>query len=175
MLKSTDVNDEIVCQNQRILQDLNTSRHSRTEVRQLVGEITGKEIDESIEIRLPFYTDFGRNIKLGKNIFINSNVMLTDLGGIELEDNVLIGPNTTIVSVNHVENPSYRKDLELRPVLIKKNAWLGANVTVLPGVTIGENVIVGAGTIVTKDVPDNTMVVGNPAREIRKIKENLND
>ena len=160
---------EIIAQNQRLLQNLNTQRHCECEVRQLVSEITGQKISQTTEIRLPFYTDYGHNIKLGKRVFINSNVMMVDLGGITIEDDVLIGPGAYLLSVNHKLNPKQRRELELKPVVIKKNAWIGAKATICPGVVVGENAVVAAGAVVTKDVPKNTVVAGMPAKVIKKI------
>ncbi|MGN1271830.1 MAG: DapH/DapD/GlmU-related protein [Lactobacillus sp.] len=162
---------EIIEQNQRLLQNLNTQRHCECEVRQLVSEITGQKISQTTEIRLPFYTDYGHNIKLGKRVFINSNVMMVDLGGITIEDDVLIGPGVSLLSVNHKLNPKQRRELELKPVVIRKNAWIGAKATICPGVVIGENAVVAAGAVVTKDVPKNTVVAGMPAKVIKKIDE----
>lgn len=159
----------IIAQNQRLLQNLNTNRHCSCEVRQLIHEITGTQIPASTEIRLPFYTDFGRNIKIGAHVFINAGVMMVDTGGITIEDDVLIGPGSYLISVNHQLNPQHRKELQLAPVLIKKNAWLGAKSIILPGVTIGESAVVGAGAVVTKSVPPATLVAGNPARIIKKL------
>ncbi|MDO4903046.1 MAG: sugar O-acetyltransferase, partial [Limosilactobacillus sp.] len=141
------------------------------EVLEILGKVIGQKIDSSVEVRIPFFTDYGRNIKLGKNIFINSGVMFTDLGGIEIEDNVLIGPKANIISVNHPLDPAKRRGLEFKPVKIKRNAWIGANATIVPGVTVGENAVVGAGAVVTKDVPDNTVVAGVPAKVIKTIEE----
>lgn len=159
---------QIISQNQRLLQNLNTQRHCSCEVRQLVSEIIGNPVADTIEIRLPFYSDYGRNIKLGERVFINANVMMVDLGGITIEDDVLIGPGAYLISVNHQLDPHHRKELELKPVLIKKNAWIGAKATILPGVTVGENAVVAAGAVVTKDVPANTVVAGMPAKVIKK-------
>ena len=159
---------EIVEQNQRLLQNLNTQRHYECEARQLISEITGQKIPKSTEIRLPFYTDYGHNIKIGERVFINSNVMMVDLGGITIEDDVLIGPGAYLLSVNHGLKPKQRKELELKPVLIKKNAWIGARATICPGVIVGENAVVAAGAVVTKDVPKNTVIAGVPAKMIKK-------
>ncbi|MBD0968520.1 DapH/DapD/GlmU-related protein [Lactobacillus crispatus] len=145
------------------MQNLNTQRHCSCEVRQLVSEIIGQKIAASIEIRLPFYSDYGHNIKLGERVFINANVMMVDLGGITIENDVLIGPGAYLISVNHKLDPQHRKELELKPVVIKQNAWIGAKATILPGVTVGKN------AVVTKDVPANTVVAGNPAKIIKKI------
>ncbi|KAA8789498.1 acetyltransferase [Lactobacillus crispatus] len=145
------------------MQNLNTQRHCSCEVRQLVSEIIGQKIAASTEIRLPFYSDYGNNIKLGERVFINANVMMVDLGGITIENDVLIGPGAYLISVNHKLDPQHRKELELKPVVIKQNAWIGAKATILPGVTVGKN------AVVTKDVPANTVVAGNPAKIIKKI------
>ncbi|WP_034528686.1 DapH/DapD/GlmU-related protein [Secundilactobacillus oryzae] len=157
--------------NQRLVQELNTGAHTQTEIRQLVSQITNERIDETTEIRLPFHTDFGRNLHIGESVFINANAMFTDLGGIYIGDHVLIGPNVTIASVNHRMVPADRRNLDLASVHIHNNAWLGANVTVTPGVSIGENAVVAAGAVVTRDVPDNMVVAGVPARMVKKIDE----
>jgi len=162
--------DEINAINQQLVQELNTKVHTDQEVKEIISQITDEKIDASTEIRLPFYTDFGRNLHFGKNVFINSNVMFTDLGGIYIGDGVLIGPNVTIASVNHQIEPSQRRHLELKSVCIHDNAWIAANVTVTPGVVIGENSIVAAGAVVTRNVPANTIVAGVPARVIKTIK-----
>lgn len=160
---------KLIEQNQRLFQNLNTQRHCSCEVRQLISEITGRKIPASTEIRLPFYSDYGRNIKLGERVFINANVMMVDLGGITIEDDVLIGPGAYLISVNLQLKPEHRKELELKPVVIKKNVWIGAKAMILPGVTVGENAVVAAGAVVTKDVPANTEVAGLPAKVIKKI------
>ena len=129
-----DLRRKLVQQNQRLLQNLNTQRHCSCEVRQLVSEIIGQKIAASTEIRLPFYSDYGHNIKLGERVFINANVMMVDLGGITIENDVLIGPGAYLISVNHKLDPQHRKELELKPVVIKQNARIGANATILPGV-----------------------------------------
>lgn len=139
--------------NQDLLQRLNSRPAPQREIHQIIGDITGQKIDDSIEIRLPIRSDYGANRKIGKQVFINSGAMFTDLGGIELADRVLVGPNVTIISVNHPLDPEKRRGLELKSVLIKKNAWLGANATILPGVTVGENVVVaGVPAKVIKEV-----------------------
>ncbi|MYN53907.1 sugar O-acetyltransferase [Lactobacillus crispatus] len=146
------------------MQNLNTQRHCSCEVRQLVSEIIGQKIAASTEIRLPFYSDYGHNIKLGERVFINANVMMVDLGGITIENDVLIGPGAYLISINHKLDPQHRKELELKSVVIKQNAWIGAKATILPGVTVGKN------AVVTKDVPANTVVAGNPAKIIKKLQ-----
>ncbi|MBF7114270.1 DapH/DapD/GlmU-related protein [Pediococcus pentosaceus] len=167
--------EEIVAKNQRLVQQLNTGIHSANEVLSIVSQITNERIDGSTEIRLPFQTDFGRNLHIGKKVFINSGSMFVDLGGIYIGDHVLIGPNVTIASVNHRLEPSERRNLDLDSVCIHNNAWLGANVMVTPGVIIGENAVVAAGAVVTRDVPPNAVVAGIPARVIKVIKNTKED
>ncbi|WP_129045437.1 DapH/DapD/GlmU-related protein [Companilactobacillus metriopterae] len=149
--------------------EMNHSFHTDNEMRTIFGDIIGQHIDQSVTINQPINTDYGNNITLGKNIFINRDVFLVDLGGITIEDDVLIGPRVTLITVNHLEEPTKRRDLSLDPITIKKGAWIGANATILPGVTVGKNSIVAASATVTKDVPDNTIVGGIPAKVIRHI------
>jgi Acetyltransferase (isoleucine patch superfamily) len=162
---------KINARNQILVQKLNSVPRTKSETREIISQITGEKIDSSTEIRLPFYTDFGQNLHLGKNDYISNCSMFVDLGGIYIGDNVLIGPNATITSVNHHQEPSRRRNLKFDSVYIHDNAWLGANVTVTPGTVIGENAIVAAGAVVTKDVPANTIVGGVPARVIKTIRE----
>ncbi|MBN7576826.1 acetyltransferase [Clostridium sp. 2-1] len=164
----TEIN-EVVENTLRLTSELNTGYKTPEEVRNILAKIIDKEIDGSVQILTPFNTDFGANIRLGKDIFINKSCMFVDLGGIELEDNVLIGPDVKILSVNHPLDPKNRRGVILRSVKIKRNAWLGAGVTVCPGVTIGENSVIGAGSVVTKDVSDNTVYAGVPAKFIKNI------
>jgi acetyltransferase-like isoleucine patch superfamily enzyme len=140
------------------------------QIRERLSEIIGTPIDKSTTVFVPFYTNFGRHIELGKDVFINHACSFLDLGGITIEDNVQIGPRVNMVSENHPLDPSNRKSLDLKSVLIKRNAWIGAGATILPGVTIGENAVVAAGAVVNKDVPANTVVGGVPAKVIRVIK-----
>ena len=161
--------NEILEETLKLTSELNTGYKSPQEVRDILIKITGKEIDDSIQVLLPFNTDFGRNISLGKRVFINKSCMFVDLGGIELEDDVLIGPEVKILSVNHPIDPKNRRGVILKSVKIKQNAWIGAGAIICPGVTIGENSIVGAGSVVTKDVPDNSVYAGVPAKFIKHI------
>ncbi|MEQ1624599.1 MAG: DapH/DapD/GlmU-related protein [Sediminibacterium sp.] len=148
---------------------LNTST-SIAESRTRISEIIGKEIDQSTTIFIPFHTNFGKHTWIGKNVFINHACSFLDLGGITIEDNVLIGPRVNLVTENHPVDPTQRKSLVLGAILIKKNAWIGAGATILPGVTIGENSIVAAGATVNKDVPNNCIVGGIPAKFIKDIE-----
>ena len=154
----------------KITMELNTKYNPPEKVRELFSKLTASEIDESCFIIPPFHTEFGKNTKIGKNVFINSCCRFQDNGGIEIGDKTMIGPNVTIVTVNHDINPETRINATAKPVKIGKNVWIGADCTILPGVTIGTNSVIGAGSVVTKDVPDNVIVAGNPAKFIKKIK-----
>lgn len=160
--------DAIVAETSNHLIALNQAT-TDTERRAQLATILGTELPKTSVINPPFQTDFGRHTTIGDHVFINRENFFVDLGGITIEDNVLLGPRVTLISVNHNEAPAHRRDLVLKSVRICRGAWLGANVTVVPGVTVGENAIVAAGAVVTKDVPANTMVAGVPAKVIRPV------
>lgn len=141
------------------------------QIRGRLSEIIKREIDASCIILAPFHTNFGQHIKLGRQVFINHDCSFLDMGGITLEDNVQIGPKVSLITENHPLAPSQRKNLSLQSILIKKNAWLGAGVIILPGVTVGENAVVAAGAVVTQDVADNTLVAGVPAKVMKTFTE----
>lgn len=151
---------------------LSAALNSATDVDQIrdrLSEITGSQIDKSTTIFVPFYTNFGQHIRIGKNVFINHACTFLDMGGITIEDDVQIGPKVNLITENHPLDPSKRKSLDLKSILVKRNAWIGAAATILPGVTISENAVVAAGAVVNKDVPANTVVGGIPAKIIRTI------
>lgn len=139
------------------------------QIRTRLGEIIEQPIDESTTVFVPFFTNFGQFIRLGKNVFINHACSFLDMGGITIEDHVLIGPKVNLVTENHPLDPADRRALVAKPILVKRNAWIGAGAIILPGVTIGENAVVAAGSVVSKDVPDNVVVAGVPARVIRSV------
>lgn len=139
------------------------------EIRDLLSQITATEIDESVAVFTPLYINYGKHTKIGKNVFINFDCTFLDLGGITIEDNVLIALKVSLLSEGHPIEPENRHALIPKPIHIKKNAWIGAGATILQGVTIGENAIVAAGAVVSKDVPDNTIVGGIPAKIIKTI------
>jgi len=151
-----------------LINDLN-KEGDIAKIRGLLSEITGQQLDESTTVYPPFYTNFGRFIRLGKNVFINHACTFLDFGGITLEDDVLVGPQVKLVTENHALDPGDRKKLICKPILIRRNAWIGAGVTILPGVTVGENVVIAAGAVVTRDVDSNTLVGGIPAKFIKEI------
>jgi acetyltransferase-like isoleucine patch superfamily enzyme len=139
------------------------------EIRITLAEIWGQPIDPSTTVLAPFSTNFGKHTRIGKNVFVNHGCSFLDLGGITIEDDVLIGPQVKLVTENHPVDPANRKSLDLKSIVIQKNAWIGAGAVILPGVTIGENSIVAAGAVVTQDVPSNTIVGGIPAKHIKQI------
>ena len=139
------------------------------EIRDLLSQITASEIDESVAVFTPLYINYGKHTKIGKNVFINFDCTFLDLGGITIEDGVLIAPKVSLLSEGHPLSPDKRHSLVPNAIHIKKNAWIGANATILYGVTIGENSVVAAGSVVSKDVPDNVVVGGTPAKIIKKI------
>jgi acetyltransferase-like isoleucine patch superfamily enzyme len=142
------------------------------EIRAMFSDLIGSKVDESFSLIPPFYTTGGENIRVGRNVFINQNCTMYDLGGIDIADDVMIGPNVNIITSGHPIEPARRRDgVTAKPVVIERNVWIAAGVTIIGGVTVGENSVVAAGSVVTKDVPPNTLVGGNPARIIRPIGE----
>lgn len=161
--------NEVVNRTIKLSQKLNTSSNIDA-VRNILGEIIGQKIDDSTTIFAPFYTNFGRFTTIGKNVFINHACSFLDMGGIVIEDHVLIGPRVNLVTENHPLDPPDRRALITKPITIKQNAWIGAGATILPGVTIGENAVIAAGAVVSKDVPADTVVGGIPAKVIKNLK-----
>ena len=184
----------------KITAELNGAYHAPEQVRALMSQLTASEIDESFGLFPPFHTDIrprrrrrvarrsvateprsgrkrpsGKNTKIGKRVFINAGCQFQDQGGIEIGDDVLVGPQAIIATLNHDPDPDKRGGMFAKPVVIGDKVWLGARVTICPGVRIGEGAIVGAGAVVTKDVPPRTVVAGVPARTIRQIGQGRGD
>ena len=151
----------------KITAELNSGYHDPAQVRALLSRLTGKPVDDSVTVFPPFHSEFGKNLHLGMNVFINLGCRFQDTGGITIGDGTLIGHGSTLTTLNHAVDPARRADMSPSPILIGRNVWLGAGVTVVPGVSIGDGAIVGAGSVVTKDVPADTIVAGVPARTIR--------
>ena len=154
----------------KITNKLNNKYHEPEEIREIFSKLTQRKVPETFGMFPPFYTDCGINIKVGENVFINACCRFQDQGGIEIGDGSLIGHNTTIATLNHDFNPIKRQNLTPSSVKIGKNVWIGSDCTILPGVEIGDGAIIGAGSVVTKSIPTNTIAVGNPARVIKNIE-----
>ncbi len=154
---------------QKITVKLNNEFHEPKEIRSLLSELWGTDVPVSVGMFPPFYTDFGKNTIVGERTFINAGCKFQDQGGIYIGNDCLLGHNATLCTINHAQDPDRRGDMEFHPIHIEDKVWLGANVTILPGVTIGEGAIVAAGAVVTKDVPPRTIVGGIPAKVIKKI------
>ncbi|MDE6717813.1 MAG: sugar O-acetyltransferase [Muribaculaceae bacterium] len=153
----------------RITTQINNSYHTHEEIIDLMSELTGLEIHETFSMFPPFYTDCGKNLRIGKRVFINSGCKFQDQGGITIGDDVLVGHNCVIATLNHVMDPDRRADMIPAPVKIGDKVWIGANVTILQGVTIGEGAVIAAGAVVNKNVPPRTVAGGIPAKVIKKI------
>ncbi len=165
-----DAISRLIREAQRITAELNTGYHEEEEVRSIFSRLIGTGVDETFGLLPPFHTDFGKNIRVGRRVFINFDCVFMDRGGITLGDDVLIGPRVNLIAINHLANPDNRRTTVCKPIVIEDNVWIGAGVTVLPGITIGKNSIIGAASVVTKDVPPNTIMAGSPAKAVRTIE-----
>ena len=155
----------------RITAEINGSYHEPKELRALFSKLIGRPVDETFGLFPPFYTDCGKNIHIGKNVFINMGCKFQDQGGIYIGDGPLIGHNVVLATLNHAKSPKDRSTMIPAPIHIGKHVWIGANATVLPGVTVGDGAIVAAGAVVAKDVPENSIVGGVPATILRHLSE----
>ena len=153
----------------RLTASINFAYHGPEELSAMFSELIGKPVGEGFALFPPFHTDFGLNITVGRNVFINSGCTFQDQGGISLGDGTLVGHQVSIATINHDMDPEKRGSMTFRPVTIGKDVWIGDHASILPGVTIGDGAVVAAGAVVTKDVPPRTVVGGVPARVIRQI------
>lgn len=160
---------ELSSRAQEKLAVLNSGYHNDEEKAELMYEITDGKADRSVRIFPPFYTDCGINTTIGKNVFINFGCCFQDQGGIRIGDGVLIGHQVVIATLDHSLNPSERSDMLPAPVVIGDNVWIGSHSTILGGVTVGKNGVIAAGSVVVKDVPENAVVGGVPAKTIKNI------
>lgn len=171
-LASPDIHrfmDDMSNEARRITFRLNTAYHTPDEVRAMLTELFGYKVPETFRVFPPFYTDFGKNIHVGEGVFINACCHFQDHGGVTLGDGCQIGHNVVFATLNHDTDPAKRANTYPAPIVLGKNVWVGSNSTILQGVTIGDNSIVAAGAVVTKDVPANTVVGGVPAKIIKQI------
>ena len=154
----------------KITARINSGYHEPEEIRELFSLLTGRKVDESFGMFPPFYTDCGKNIHIGRNVFFNGGCRFQDQGGIYIDDGALIGPMVVLATLNHEQDPEHRGNLFPKPIHIGKKVWIGANATVLPGVTIGDGAIVAAGAVASKDVPSGVIVGGVPAKIIKRVE-----
>ncbi len=155
----------------RLCAEMNTGYRTEEEVRQYLRQITASEVDDTVRVFPPFNINYGLTTRFGRDCFVNFGCTFLALGGITVEEGAFIGPHCVLATEYHPEDPIKRHSLLTKPIVIGRNAWLGADVKVLAGVTIGENAIVAAGSVVTKDVPPDMVVAGSPACIIRPIKK----
>src|SRR5699024_1245379 len=154
---------------QKITVKLNSNSHTQEEIVQLFTELTGRDVDPSFVCFPPFYSNFGKNISFGKDVFLNMGCTFQDRGGIHIGDGTMLGMNVTIATLNHELEPDKRHLTKAEPVHIGQNVWIGSSATILPGVKIGDNAVIGAGAVVTKNVDPNTVVAGVPAQFMKHI------
>ena len=154
----------------RITCQMNNAYHTPDEIRELLARLTGQPVPDTVRVFPPLYADFGKNIHLGENVFINDCCHFQDHGGITLGDGCQIGHGVVFATLNHGLAPEDRQTTYPAPIVLGRNVWVGANATILQGVTIGDNAVVAAGAVVTKDVAANTVVGGVPARLIHVIE-----
>ena len=164
--------DELCQEAIRLGMEMNNQYHTPEELREIMGRLTGKRIDDTFRLFPPFYTDFGKNITIGKEVFINSGCRFQDQGGIYIGDGAFIGPMVVLATLNHEQDPKRRGELIPKPIHIGKNVWIGAHATVLQGVMVGDGAIIAAGAVVKKDVPSGVIVGGVPAKMIKQIPAN---
>ncbi|MBR4015706.1 MAG: sugar O-acetyltransferase [Anaerotignum sp.] len=156
---------------QKITLEINTKFHEPEELAELFSKLIGKDVGEGFGLFPPFYTDFGKNITVGKNVFINAGCKFQDQGGITIDDGALIGHGVVLATLDHDLAPMKRQQLHPAPIHIGKRVWIGANAVITKGVTIGDNAVVAAGAVVNKDVPANAIVGGVPAKIIKWIEQ----
>ena len=153
----------------RITFRLNSAYHSQEEVIAMLSELTGSEVHPSVKVFPPLYSDFGKNLRIGRGVFINACCQFQDHGGVTLGDGCQIGHNVVFATLNHFLEPERRRFTHAAPITIGRGVWIGSHATILQGVTIGDNAVVAAGAVVTRDVPADTVVGGVPAKVIRHI------
>ncbi len=161
--------DEMSEEARRVTFELNGSYHTPDQVRNLLSRLFGREVDPTLRVFPPFYTDFGKNIEVGEDVFINACCHFQDHGGVRIGDGCQIGHNVVFATLNHFLEPEKRKMTYSAPIVLGKNVWIGSNATILQGVTIGDNAVIGAGAVVTGDIPADTVAVGMPARVVKHI------
>lgn len=163
MRDQSDASRQITCR-------LNAEYHTPEEIRELMSALLGYPVPASLRVFPPFYTDFGKNITVGEDVFINACCHFQDQGGITIGDGCQIGHSVVFATLNHGLAPAERPFIRPKPITLGRNVWVGAHATLLPGVTVGDNAIIAAGAVVTKDVLPNAIAGGVPAKFIKSIE-----
>lgn len=174
---------EMAVRNKRLLQQLRNSDYADNEKKQRIYREMFGSIGEDVYIDIDFRCEYGRNIHFGNKVIVNMNCTFLDNNRINIGNNVMIAPDVKIFTATHSVNLSERMperkspcasicDTIALPVTIEEGVWIGGNVTILPGITIGRNSVIGAGSVVVKDIPANSIAVGNPCRVIKSIEPN---
>lgn len=161
--------DQMSEEARKVTFELNSAYHTQEEINALLCRLTGRKVPVSAKVFPPLYSDFGKNIEIGRGVFINACCHFQDHGGIVIGDCSQIGHNVVFATLNHFLEPEKRRYTHAAPIVLGRGIWIGSNVTILQGVTIGDNAVVAAGAVVTKDVPANTIVAGVPARPVKTI------
>ncbi|MBW3088206.1 sugar O-acetyltransferase [Bifidobacterium sp. 82T24] len=156
----------IINETKRLCAELNTDYHETDEVHAMFERIVGHPVDPTFRLNPPFHTDFGHNIEVGRDVFINWGCTLMDRGGISIGDGTFLGPNVQLITINHDRDPRKRATTISRPIVIGRNVWIGASAIVLQNVTIGDGATIGAGAVITHDVPAGAIAAGVPAKVI---------
>ena len=167
--ETADFMDLMSDEARKVTCQINGAYHTREELVELLSLLTGKRVDPSVKLFPPIYSDFGKNITLGKDVFINDGCHFQDHGGVTIGDGTLIGHNVVFATINHDLCPERRNEMKASPIRLGKHVWVGSNVTLLPGVTVGDGAVVAAGAVVTHDVAPRTVVAGVPARKVKDI------
>lgn len=163
--------NEIASRAREICALINKESSDAAQIAALFSELIGEPVPDGFRLFPPFTADFGRNIHLDENVFINSGCRFQDQGGIWIGRGALIGHNVIITTLNHDFDPGNRQTMHPKPVVLGENVWIGAGAVVVPGITVGDGAVIGAGSVVTRDVEANTIVAGSPARFIRRVTE----
>lgn len=153
----------------QVTSEINNGYHEPQELRKLFSKLIGKPVDETFNLFPPIYTECGKSIFVGKNVFINCGCHFQDQGGVYIGDGTLIGSYVVFATINHSHRTEERADNHPASIHIGNNVWVGSHATILPGVTIGDGAIIAAGAVVTKDVAPKTIVGGVPAKAIKKL------
>ena len=163
---------QFIQENRRLLYEMNNEWHEdESGIAEIFSKITAKPVGKNLRIETPFYTDFGKNITIGDNVFINAGCKFQDQGGIYIGDETFMGHNVVLATLDHDIDPEKRYMLHPAPIRIGKRVWIGSNVVITKGVTIGDNSVIAAGAVVTKDIPANVVAGGVPARVIKEIAQ----